>query len=94
MVTLIFGLLYEYNLRNVAYMYNPEIYISRNPQALSQFQLVAQNADIGIQIIVIFLSQSIILLVTEINNFSYEQNLITFYFVVAAVVTVDVHNIK
>ena len=92
--TLVFGLSYEYNLRNVAYMYNPEIYISRNPQALSQFQLVAQNADIGIQIIVIFLSQSIILLVTEINNFSYEQNLITFYFVVAAMVTVDAHNIK
>lgn len=42
----------------------------------------------------IFLSQSIILLVTEINNFSYEQNLITFYFVVAAMVTVDAHNIK
>lgn len=48
MVTLIFGLVYEYNLKNVAYMYNPEIYISRNPQNLSQFQLVAQNADIGI----------------------------------------------
>ena len=30
-VTLAFGLAYEYNLKNVAYMYNPEIYISRNP---------------------------------------------------------------
>lgn len=75
-------------------MYNPEIYISRNPRNLSQFQLVMQNADIVIQIIVIFLSQSIILLVTEINNFSYEQNLITFYLVVAAVVTVDASNIR
>ena len=53
-----------------------------------------QNIDIVIQIIVIFLSQSIILLVTEINNFSYEQNLITFYLVVTAMVTVDANNIK
>lgn len=93
-VTLIVGLVYEYNLKNVAYMYNPEIYISRNLRNMSQFQLVMQNADIVIQIIVIFLSQSIILLVTEINNFSYEQNLITFYLVVAAVVTVDANNIR